>query len=198
MADTETLRREFEVAYLSTESAVKDQEFLRWNECESHYTYEPAHSLFLGFCICRQASQAEIERLKQFEKAYDLWMQKTEWVQDQKKWTFPSFGKHRADVMRLEIERLQSDLKLHSKRADDSKQTCIELMAEIERLQSIVDRVPKFANGEPALTGDEAWYPGIESAGSVANNRVAIWDLETWVPIARCYPTREAMEKASP
>lgn len=67
-----------------------------------------------------------------------------------------------------------------------------------DRLQSTVDRIPKFADGSPALSGDEAWHPGMESAGSVANNRVAIWDLETWVPIARCYPTREAMEKASP
>lgn len=55
---------------------------------------------------CRQ----EIERLQQFEIAYNVWMEKTEWVQDKTDWAFPALGLHRADVMTKEINRLMMKL----------------------------------------------------------------------------------------
>ena len=44
--------------------------------------------------------------LYQFKLAYGQWQEKTEWVQEKSYWAFPALGLHRADVMRLEIERL--------------------------------------------------------------------------------------------
>ena len=51
----------------------------------------------------------EITRLQQFKMAFDEWMKKTEWVQTSE---LPTrlLGRHRADVMRLEIERLTAAL----------------------------------------------------------------------------------------
>lgn len=57
-------------------------------------------------------------------EAYEIWQQKTDWVQDQVS-TFPinPLGKHRADVLREEIERLRSAtfgdaIKLHGTSTD--------------------------------------------------------------------------------
>jgi hypothetical protein len=52
---------------------------------------------------------AELHLLKQKALAYDEWIEKTNWVQEQIN-TFPAaaLGKHRADVMRAEIERLRA------------------------------------------------------------------------------------------
>ncbi len=54
------------------------------------------------------AGPQEMRLLQEKAVAYDVWQEKTEWVQEQNH-TFPisSLGKHRADVMREEIERLR-------------------------------------------------------------------------------------------
>lgn len=50
----------------------------------------------------------EIEHLQSFKKAYEIWQEKTDWVQEQADgFPFPVLGMHRADVMRKEIDRLQ-------------------------------------------------------------------------------------------
>ena len=51
---------------------------------------------------------AENERLKQFEDAYTVWIEKTEWVQATGKAI--ELGLHRADVLRLRIDRLQVEV----------------------------------------------------------------------------------------
>lgn len=53
---------------------------------------------------------AEIERLERFEVAFNEWSDKTDWVQEKNDWEFPTLGMHRADVMRKEILRLESEL----------------------------------------------------------------------------------------
>lgn len=52
----------------------------------------------------------EVEWLKQFETAYRIWQDKTEWVQEKTDWSFPALGMHRADVMRKEIDRLKQTI----------------------------------------------------------------------------------------
>lgn len=53
---------------------------------------------------------AEIARLERFEVAFNEWSDKTDWVQEKNDWEFPTLGMHRADVMRKEILRLESEL----------------------------------------------------------------------------------------
>jgi len=38
--------------------------------------------------------------------------------------------------------------------------TLREMVAEVERLRAIVDKLPKYADGLPMLPGDEAWFVG--------------------------------------
>ena len=56
-----------------------------------------------------QRKKVALHLLKQKAAAFDEWIEKTNWVQEQIN-TFPvkSLGKHRADVMREEIERLRA------------------------------------------------------------------------------------------
>lgn len=80
--------------------------------------------------------------------------------------------------------------------------------AKIERLQAIVDRIPKFADGSPALPGDEAWHPDLSFSGKVGSNLSSVltigkWDVyfqsrtaSQWQPLSECYPTREQAEAA--
>ena len=54
------------------------------------------------------ALEAECERLRQFEIAYNDWQAKTDWVQESAK---PhELGRHRADVLRARIEALAAEL----------------------------------------------------------------------------------------
>lgn len=176
MADTGTLRREFEAAYAGDPNA-KHREYgsdlFVWNEHGNHYRYEHTQTAFEGFCLGRQASQAEIERLKQFEECYTRARQYI--IDNGLQVTTPSDGDFAEPVHDV----------LHSQRT------------EIERLQSIVDRIPKFADGSPALPGDLAWHPEFVKAGSVFNTLWSIMRIDTWKPLSECYPTREAMEKAN-
>lgn len=48
---------------------------------------------------------AELRRLHKMERAFDLWIEKTEWVQES--CAAEELGMHRADVMKQRIERLQ-------------------------------------------------------------------------------------------
>ena len=55
--------------------------------------------------------EKEIERLKGFELAYKEWESKTAWIRElfsQGKMPSKLLGMHRADIMRVEIERLQA------------------------------------------------------------------------------------------
>jgi regulator of replication initiation timing len=58
------------------------------------------------------AAEAEIERLRQWETCGQEWLGKTDWVQERVNagsWPISALGKHRADVMREEIERLTAE-----------------------------------------------------------------------------------------
>jgi hypothetical protein len=75
--------------------------------------YANRHVMFLKVWMAawRAALDAATEAQRQMEQkafAFDEWIEKTNWVQEQIN-TFPlsTLGKHRADVMRNEIERLR-------------------------------------------------------------------------------------------
>jgi predicted ATPase len=49
---------------------------------------------------------SELRRLHQFERGYNEWTEKTQWVQDTKQ--THELGMHRADVLKQRIERLET------------------------------------------------------------------------------------------
>lgn len=74
---------------------------------------------------------------------------------------------------------------------------CVVLMEkaaqEIERLEAIVDRLPKTDDGVPVAFDRELWY--------VANHNEIVRlkhsrDLPYWDLVEACYSTREAAEAA--
>ena len=78
-----------------------------------------------------------------------------------------------------------------------------EAADEIERLQSLVDRLPKTADGVPVRPGDQIWFhKGIDTAvirkvvvGGEYGDIVEIVDAEGpqgWVALDACYSAREA------
>lgn len=82
-----------------------------------------AHGL-TGWVLAEEALLAqaadEIERLRQWETCGQEWLCKTDWVQERVNagsWPISALGKHRADVMREEIERLTAALQYEQHRA---------------------------------------------------------------------------------
>lgn len=65
---------------------------------------------------------------------------------------------------------------------------------EIERLQAIVDRLPKTADGVPVAFHQELWYFDRDS-----DNPIRLMHTRTlsyWKIVESCYSTREAAESA--
>ena len=71
------------------------------------------------------------------------------------------------------------------------------LETEIKRLRTIVDRLPKFANGVIAEHGDEGWHPTESNPGifSVLSSLVA--NDEWGADVSECYSTKQAAEAES-
>ena len=76
------------------------------------------------------ALEAECERLRQFQIAYNDWQAKTDWVQESAK---PNeLGRHRADVLRARIEALAAELAaIKGQEAVDCKVVPVELLEQI-------------------------------------------------------------------
>ncbi|MDM2993398.1 hypothetical protein [Citrobacter sp. CK195] len=61
----------------------------------------------------------ELEALQSFRTAYMEWSDKTDWVQTDKRLdVIKPWGKHRADVLKLYIDHLESKLEAAEKRGD--------------------------------------------------------------------------------
>lgn len=100
------------------------------------------------------------------------------------------------------------DFDLRQAVANNCSLRMAEACAIRDNLQSIVDRIPKFADGSPALPGDEAWHSWYEFSGRVTYRDAGCAE-HLYVgfgpdagrgilkPLRECYPTREAMEKAN-
>jgi hypothetical protein len=54
--------------------------------------------------VLHQDALNELRRLHKIERAFDLWIEKTEWVQES--CSAEELGMHRADVMKQRIDRL--------------------------------------------------------------------------------------------
>lgn len=72
---------------------------------------------------------------------------------------------------------------------------------EIERLQSIVDKLPKTADGVPVTPRMQVWCKtpvgGVEALKLPhANSEESIRSGFGWVRLYQCYSTREAAESA--
>lgn len=81
--------------------------------------------------------RGEIERLRQWETCGQEWLGKTDWVQERVNagsWPISALGKHRADVMRDEIERLTASLKRANETAEHFERHWYLRGDEIERL----------------------------------------------------------------
>lgn len=70
-----------------------------------------------------------------YKVAYNTWQEKTEWVQTDKRFEilFP-WGKHRADVLKEYIERLESQVIDMAVQLANAKSKCRELAAENAKL----------------------------------------------------------------
>lgn len=65
-----------------------------------------------GCSPCIDAARAEHEHLLQAKASHDQWLEKTDWVQeaiDTEELPAKYLSHHRADVMRMEIERLRAE-----------------------------------------------------------------------------------------
>jgi predicted RNase H-like nuclease (RuvC/YqgF family) len=63
--------------------------------------------------------QPRIAELERFKAAYEEWHEKTEWVKETA--TYKELGKHRADVLRERIAKLEKDLVKESARTAEQK-----------------------------------------------------------------------------
>ena len=106
--------------------------------------------------------------------------------------TIVRLSQENADLSR-EVERLQAYAKDTERAALKLKAT---LEAEIARLQSIVDALPKTADGVPIV-------PGMTLYAMDPSRRIMVFELESWlevgehcdIPTHYC-STRQAAEKA--
>lgn len=85
----------------------------------------------------------------------------------------------------------------------DTGYWCMALMhvrAERDRLQAIVDLMPKTADGVPVVPGMMLYYPVRGHTGVIQDEALVgiptDWD-EAWTDCDECYSTKEAAEAAA-
>ncbi|MGS3504037.1 ead/Ea22-like family protein [Citrobacter koseri] len=106
--DKQTLRDIAEKTKIAGEAPVMpfEQRINALNDFMKHFT--PATALAL---------LDELEALQSFRTAFNEWHDKTEWVQGDKRFdVIKPWGKHRADVLKLYIDHLESKLEAAEKR----------------------------------------------------------------------------------
>ncbi len=88
--------------------------FIGWKKPSLELPSENCIVDVVTFILSQGKSEAKVPSTNTWEIIGREWLAKTEWVQDNIE-TFPtkSFGMHRADVMRDEIERLRALLAFH-------------------------------------------------------------------------------------
>ncbi|WOJ29046.1 ead/Ea22-like family protein [Citrobacter koseri] len=70
----------------------------------------------------------ELEALQSFRTAFNEWHDKTEWVQGDKRFdVIKPWGKHRADVLKLYIDHLESKLEAAEKRIAELEARAVKL-----------------------------------------------------------------------
>lgn len=100
------------------------------------YSYREPLILQSAHRAALSAVTAERDRLQQFEAAYNEWHDKTEWVQ--KTAEAHELGKHRADVLKDRVDKIQAEAEA--------------LRKDAERYRWLRDQAPK-ARGEWEIDG---------------------------------------------
>lgn len=95
---------------------------------------------------------AELEALQSFRTAFNEWHDKTEWMQGDKRFdVIKPWGKHRADVLKLYIDHLESSLK--SRLLTNADRDIAALRQRIADQQGIILSARQFIS-EYAASGD--------------------------------------------
>lgn len=94
----------------------------------------------------------ELEAIQSFRTAFNEWHDKTEWVQGDKRFdVIKPWGKHRADVLKLYIDHLESSLK--SRLLTNADRDIAALRQRIADQQGIILSARQFIS-EYAASGD--------------------------------------------
>ncbi len=105
----------------------------------------------------------------------------------------------RAEIAQLHLELAQGKYR-ESTACGYCSHSGVLMLAEIERLQAIVDTLPKTADGVVIVPGATVWQVETSNAGrtwQITDRQTDpdIWPFSGWCK-GRCYSTREAAEKA--
>jgi len=102
---------------------------------------------------------------------------------------------------KAEIKRLRAELVEIEECFDEANKYIVDYMAEIDRLQVIVDKLPKTADGVPVVPGkDIVWHPDVRHIRGApmpldidANGEAAWWRTpDERYSVEDCYSTQEA------
>jgi hypothetical protein len=135
--DKQALREAAANAKIAGEAPVMpfDQRITALNDFMKHCT--PATVLAL---------LDELEELQSFRTAFTEWLDKTEWVQSDKRFdVIIPWGKHRADVLKLYVEHLESKQEAAEKRI-------VQLSASHSKLREAMAGIHNTITGGGAYT----------------------------------------------
>ncbi|HAZ2983789.1 TPA: hypothetical protein J0587_004610 [Salmonella enterica subsp. enterica serovar Kentucky] len=98
--------------------------------------------------------------MDKYELSFNEWHEKTNWVQDDKRFdVLLPWGKHRADVMKEYIDLLESRVADMAVQLANAESKCRELAAENAALNKFIAASCFVQAGE-----ELAWYPAIDHA----------------------------------
>lgn len=135
MTDKQALRDIAEKTKIAGEAPVMpfEQRINALNDFMKHFT--PAAALAL---------LDELEALQSFRTAYMEWSDKTDWVQTDKRLdVIKPWGKHRADVLKLYIDHLKSNLEAAEHTAAVDHEAACSLVEENEELKRKLEAAEK-------------------------------------------------------
>ncbi|MDQ2324558.1 hypothetical protein RBI98_07110 [Citrobacter koseri] len=114
---------------------------------------------------------AELEALQSFRTAFNEWHDKTEWVQGDKRFdVIKPWGKHRADILKLYIDHLESKL-------EAAKQDSAKWFKAFEKAVSIGARY------EERMAELREWNAGLAQESCIQQQRIA--ELEARTPTVK-------------
>lgn len=91
----------------------------------------------------------ELEALQSFRTAFNEWHDKTEWVQGDKRFdVIKPWGKHRADVLKLYIDHLESKLEAAKQRNAELERSETQLIDERDNAESALNDAYKAVMGQ--------------------------------------------------
>ncbi|ENF7816938.1 ead/Ea22-like family protein [Enterobacter soli] len=138
--DKQALREAAANAKIAGEAPVMpfDQRITALNDFMKHCT--PATVLAL---------LDELEELQSFRTAFTEWLDKTEWVQSDKRFdVIIPWGKHRADVLKLYVEHLESKQEAAEKRIAELERSESQLIGERDDSESALNDAYKAVMGQ--------------------------------------------------